>query len=646
MDNLVDFGRAIWYLIQQTEGDVFGLNPEKGKGANMNLLSMRKCSWAMSGVFAAFLAFAAHGSPNVFDDAVFWFRGGKDKNGDRYMQNGEFFDDLHADDDNHDNHKMSMPSYSGTVVGFKGNAVFKKEPIVFPALGTETRESLQFLHISDVVVENSNTDYYYPFYVNPHCVFDDNNISNEYTIVSRIRLGDLDSDECLFRIGFNEDATNGMWLGFSKHPNYAACKYITVKRSPNTGAKMATQNFDMRIPTNTWVDVAVVVGKGNLRVGVAAPTSHSANYPSIAFAETTMWTDNCELLGEAYYSLFCFKTTSATTKDQPCFHGDVQQLAIWKRALGDEEVMAAFGMPRPALFRMGLENGASSEFCGERTDSTQIIDGLGSWQGIWNKMQAGDIWTNKFTALRDEANLSQIFSIKSLPDSAAAQIEAELNGLSLGEGRVAADSRAFWPVAANIIHAGENELVIKRKDSRTRGFLIDAMELGGALGVGTASHVINDGRVYPEQIATGVPSSADPNPAHWSVGFRPYLNDNTNLYFRVWVDPDVVGVCTSKFWTCVQCKRSSNTAVVAQDTHFTIFVNDTATTNIYANSEWVDVALDFNPGELFAGWNKFEIRSAEAYKTCYWLLDRYRFETVLPSPFGFSPLPGMSIVIR
>ena len=39
------------------------------------------------------LALAAHGSTNVFNDAVFWFRGGKDLNGDGYMQKGEFFDE-------------------------------------------------------------------------------------------------------------------------------------------------------------------------------------------------------------------------------------------------------------------------------------------------------------------------------------------------------------------------------------------------------------------------------------------------------------------------------------------------------------------------------------------------------------------------
>ena len=87
----------------------------------MSMLAMRKCSRAMSVVFVACLAFAAHGSANVFDDAVFWFRGGKDKNTDGYMDYGEFFDDLRANTPNDGNHNMTMSSYyyTGDSAAFK-----------------------------------------------------------------------------------------------------------------------------------------------------------------------------------------------------------------------------------------------------------------------------------------------------------------------------------------------------------------------------------------------------------------------------------------------------------------------------------------------------------------------------------------------
>ena len=91
--------------------------------------------------FACFMSAAslsAQGSTNVFNDAVFWFRGGKDKNSDGYIDYGEFFDDLRANTPNDGNHNMTMSStlYTGQYGSlFKGNAVFRNEQVVFPALG-------------------------------------------------------------------------------------------------------------------------------------------------------------------------------------------------------------------------------------------------------------------------------------------------------------------------------------------------------------------------------------------------------------------------------------------------------------------------------------------------------------------------------
>ena len=120
----------------------------------------------------------AHGSTNVFNDAVFWFRGGKDISNDGYIQQGEFFDDLHANDASHVNHAMPMSSSyyaSGNATAFKNNAVFCDEDVVFPALGTNITKNMQVLRIANAVASSN----YFPFDVNPYRVFSDNDISNE-----------------------------------------------------------------------------------------------------------------------------------------------------------------------------------------------------------------------------------------------------------------------------------------------------------------------------------------------------------------------------------------------------------------------------------------------------------------------------------
>ena len=591
-----------------------------------------------------------HGSTNVFNDAVFWFRGGKDINSDGYMQKGDFFDDLHANDAGHDNHKMSMTGYTGSYSAFAVNATFQNEQVVFPALGNDASREMRVLHISNEVKSKN----YYPFTVNPHSIFENNNISTEYTIVSRIKMDEdgLGREECLFKIGYNASAKQGMYLALAKSPATSGVtdigsRYIKGKCTPNDGSNDASYQFAVRIPTNTCVDLAVVVGNGKLRIGVATPES-SANHdnnPTIVFAETPMWTDNGLSSGD-HYRLFCYSgqpaPATSDNADKTCFIGSVQQLAIWGRALNDQEVMEAFGMPRPAIFRTGLDNGNANEFGGTRSGATQTIDGLGSWQDIANTMNAGDTWTVNFTALRDEAGLAQIFSIKALHGSATARIEPKLNGTSLGERRIAANARVFWPVATNLIVEGSNTLVIERKDNSAGSSLMDAMELGGSLGVGTETASTNDGRTPPSRTATGVPSAADPNLQHWPQELQPY-SGVTNLRFRVWVDPDVVNVASSKFRTLtLLAARSGKT--LQGDEKFALFVNGTKVGDHGVDTSLEDIVLDFAPGELIGGWNLFELKSAP-YETCRWYVGYYRFETVLSKGFSIPP-PGMAIVIR
>ena len=620
----------------------------------MNLLAMRKCSRAMSVVFVMCLAFAAHGSANVFDDAVFWFRGGKDcvtANG--YMQRGEFFDDLHADKDSHPNHsRVQMLAYNSTYAAFYENASFRTEKVIFPALGTSTTRDMRVLHLYNKAVENKGTNYYWPQCFAPGDIFSNNDISNEYTIVSRMKLDydGLTRTQCVFRIGHGAGTQPGMWLGFSEIDETTNTMHITGRCTPGRNDEDAPFDFsNIQIPTNTWFDMAVVVGKNNLRVGITAPKAYG-NKPTIVFAQTNMWTDGIsEPFGGTFYRMFGYSeqqraTAALQNMEKSCFIGSVQQMAIWRRALSDQEVMAAFGMPRPAIFRTGFDNGSSNEFGGERSGSSQTIGGLGSWQGVWDEMQANDTWTINFNALRDEAGLPQIFSIKSLTNSAPAEVEVALNGAALGTRCIQEDARVFWPVKANLVVEGANFLTIRRTDGKATSFHMDSMELGGSLGVGKETgSVTDDQRTSPERTKTGVPSAADPNTYHWPQGLMP-SSGITNLHFRVWMDPDVVDKVTSRFWTQTKCENDSGSSIHG-DEEFRVYVNGEHKTTRGSSTSWDKVPIEVSllPGELKGGWNDFEFISND--KTCHWLFGYYRFETVLSRGFSLPP-PGMIIRIK
>ena len=70
--------------------------------------------------------------------------------------------------------------------------------------------ALKISNIKETVANNN----YFPFDVNPHSVFQRYNISNEYTVVSRIRLDDdaYNRIMCLMKPGYKSSEKKGMWL--------------------------------------------------------------------------------------------------------------------------------------------------------------------------------------------------------------------------------------------------------------------------------------------------------------------------------------------------------------------------------------------------------------------------------------------------
>ncbi len=582
-------------------------------------------------VFALF-ATSAFGSQNVFDDAAFWFRGGKDcVTADGQLQTGEFFDDLHAADGSHANHWLE-------VTGYAENGTFRTEDVVFPALGTAFSKPMQVLHVTDNTKDGKRC----PLYVRPLSLFANNSISNEYTIICRIRLDTLSRLERLFRIGYQDgNAKKGLLLGFNEHTERPGCKYVTAWMSQSTGASMtevAIDRSNLFFPTNTWVDMSVAVGNGKLRVGLAAPDSkrlsNDSKTPTIHFAEVNMWTDNCTLMGTGWmYRLFGEggsgdDTASASAKTTG-FQGSVQQLAIWSRKLSDQEVMEAFGMPRPVIFRTGFDNDSSGEFGGTRSGAAQTIDGLGSWQGVCNEMRAGDSWTVNFDALAGDKNNPEIFSMRTLRGSSAATISASLNGTSLGSRAVNGNSRAFWPVPANLIVAGANTLTLSRTDGGAGDFLVDAMELGGSFLV--------SGTVEFGRIAKGVPSSLDPNPAHFPGYIRP-SQGYSNVFYRVWVDPDASDSCEALLVMSGNRKNGTGTETLS------MFVNGTKKTESASDAEWPELRVVLQPGELHGGWNDIEIKTAPD-AACFWQSCAYRFDISLTKGFSIPPF-ATTIIMR
>ena len=588
---------------------------------------------------SACLVVAAYGSANVFDDAVFWFRGGKDVNSDGYLDGDEFFDDLQANVPDHANHTW-------TIAGYKENATFVTDKVVFPALGTNYAKNVQFLRFSNVT-KNGQT---YPRVLSPYGIFQRNGISNKYTIIARVRLESNSSRaDRIFTIGYHSTKP-GVIVGFDTPQ--LGCKPVMVYRKPDESHNYASVSFKdtssgLWAPINSWVDIGIVVGDGKIRIALAVPMETSVvvsgktvNLNTIAFAEADMWTEGNVSTTESNYVLFGSDVSQGNSNG---FIGSVQQIAIWGRKLSDQELMAAFGMPRPAIFRVGLANGASSEF-GRTETGDQTIDGLASWRDVSNQMAPSDTWTVNFGAMRDEAGLPQVFSMHTLPGSAAAAIAVSLNGTSLGTRRVHSGTRVFWPVPENIVRSGENTLTIHRNGSGN--LLLDSMELGGSSGVGIANttRTTSEGMVEASSVMYGCVSTASANPDHWPYNLATYTVKTNNLAF--WVDPDLKDHVSFDLSTSVKCIDRGGDYVRTGTESFRLYVNGVEKWWFAdaLNDNFTQKKISFAPGELLSGWNSIKI-STEDSNTCYWGFDYYRFKATLSRGFSIPP-PGAVIYIR
>ena len=584
--------------------------------------------WALVGMaVAALAAFAG----NVYDDAVFWFRGGKERvTANGQMETGEFFDDMHADDLAHANHSLPLKGYAE-------NAVFATEPVVFPALGLSVTQDLQVLRIENhphISADGAVTNRY-PAWINPHKIFADNNISNCYTMAFRLRRdrnvnGDsANNTEWFAKIGYGSygGRFNGLLMGFygkdSTRDKYLFC-YRSTLEGGNAGDSLGNVFY---VPTNTWVDICLVVTGATLRVGMAAPmaitnSAGSIKTKAVQFHQIAMGAENCMLLPSGYYALFLETGTSAESSSAKStgFLGSVQQVALWKRALSDTEIMEAFGMPRPSAFKTGLDNGASNEFGGTRTSPTQTIHSLEPWRELTNEMRAGDAWTVNFPIGVNDAGLAQMFYFRSLGTSEHAMVKVSVNGTVIGVKSVAPGSRVYWPVPGNLMRSRENTLTLTRTDSGGGPLYMDDMELSGSFQAGS-------GLSSESRFSSSDSWMASSNPYHWCGAITTY-NAGSNVLCHVWMDPDAQKRCPAKFTT--YSYPAKNTSELTEADALKVFVNgELKAMRDDVSKKWMTLEVPFGVGELNAGWNDIRL-CAPPSKTGYWSIGYYRFEIELP----------------
>ena len=419
----------------------------------------------------------------VFDDVAYWLRSPVDRNGDGYMSNAaadaEYPDALHGSDLT----QTINGAYSSAPDAYKYAIDITNEDVTSYYPIARTYRSVPVLHLNHAFAKDASTGVitHVPARVNLPDLFP-YNYSDGYTAVMRVRYeGALpickdgtavkySSRNVVLSLGLNESSVaanaRGVALAFSggTGPNQAFSCYV-IFGGQYYSFSPAEIKWDNRLLTDRWFDVALRMDGANRKVTVLWSTTSDIlttkeyDYPVSA-------TNVASITSTASIG---YETRTAPTSDFDPFYlrafkGSVARLAIWHRALSDEEVKEAIAAPRPSRFQIGRADGASSEF-GGTTDAVVVPE-----EGDWSQLPAALTTALPSLATKfsfDENPISASNSVRALAivakmtaDSGSGRLQATVNGTSVGESTFGPRDPAVWMVPASVL-ADENQLVLR-----------------------------------------------------------------------------------------------------------------------------------------------------------------------------------------
>lgn len=601
----------------------------------------------------------------VFDDARFWFNGGKPSHGDGTAVTGDFFDSVHANDPSHKNHGCKF-------IGYDENHRLEKETVTIPLTGeSETRQVLRF---RDVVKNSGAGDKTFPASLLLNDLRDnlvvDGVPTEQFTVIMRVRRDGRPSmpneTEWFFEWGYGYQGKEGIMLGFVGDDSKAIGKQIEIYHAEMVdGAakglhpKIGSGNASY-VPTNVWVDIGISLSNGTARIAMVkennSRTSESGLYDAYPYMMNTTMTDFVEVtklfassaskstavkdcffifgLQRNYEGLYDSEREWTVTTKSSNFKGSLQQLAIWDRALSFDEMQEAFAAPRPHLLRVGLENGGSGEFGGSRPeDGVRTYDVSGNVCESSAVFRSGDKATMTFVGRAEEAGLRQYATMNVL-GSTPCKFSLSVNGVDCGPVQDESGGCLVWCVPPSVTVSGVNIVTLQRTDTGASPVEMDAFTLGGSWQVG----VEGTGESYSSAYDVTPDFIGGPNvrTALWPNMFATY-ELTKDIRIRIWVDKVVAERGYSSMTIPITMKRSPAPETEAGK-HLCFWVNGNVKRDEAVSGLNWDVGvkkimkLDFGPGELLAGWNELVVQflpfdsKYEATKSAYSNNDFYRFE--------------------
>ena len=471
-------------------------------------MKKRMFTYAAAVFIAGGMALSSFGD-DVYAKAFYWCRGmGVDANGNGRLDSGELYDSLN----------LHAPASSD--VGTH-HPVFTNEMVRMPYRGVLRQTQCLYLP-QETVVTNAETGAGYmrqnafalPSYVpnaianNPH-----------FAVAIRFRP-DLtqshDNYRWIFTCGHTSSAEKrGFMFGFTatgdRTTAYDSNKYkLTNKWATATfyfGSKSWQPNADnCKINLDAWNDVVFSVdgqkisllvsrdGYYNPRNATSVTNSTLATWMTTYFTTTAPAEYNVSpkpnstfMIGTEKYAsgVIAWSTNSSSSANSTkTFRGSIQSIAVWTNSLTEAEMRAAAAWPRMDLWRVGVENDATTEYNGSGSATTVDVD-ADRWSAPPALATGGSITYRFPLNTTGEAEMPEVFRVKPTSASGAGTLRVTVNGTDIGAKAVAPGRATRWFVPESLLQAGvTNVLQVTRTDAGSTPVNIDVAYFGGSLQYG------------------------------------------------------------------------------------------------------------------------------------------------------------------
>ena len=389
-------------------------------------------------IFACLSLASASIYGDVWQDCTAWYMGGTDKDNDGVFENGELTDIRHAAN-------PDSPTHGGGVRTGNPGASNRVETVVSATSG-RTFPNQRVIYLSQIPGTTSNG--------NPGVREEDIKLpfaatTNQYTMLLRFRMDESQPTtktfvsvlDCGYKGG--ESTKQGFCVRY--YPESEQFGFLC-----NNGAKSI--NFDS--PTNdtcrtlreTWVEMAVSMDRGTMRMGVKAPGMESFVWGSGSFS----FAEGRDIPYNNKIYVGCCQGYGGISSGTFPFRGSAHLMAYWERVLSTEEVEEAFGTEgflesafhNPSVLTVGGGYGADV-FSGETTGTvTEVCADLQDLAAFPAGIEAGRTLRIPFKVPDTCTNLPQQVRISTTADSAGGTFALKIDGVPLKPMSVVPEGRA------------------------------------------------------------------------------------------------------------------------------------------------------------------------------------------------------------